>query len=357
MEYQRAFGKSGEHGGFPHDTEWQALRQAGTEQEWMTQSSEVKLGSEIGKGSFGTTYKGRWRGMECAVKIVRVDHPGEARSFLREVTALSKVKHPNVLPFHGAVLAPPEHCWLICEFMSGGTLATWLYGPGVDPRSGGFTVFGPRHSLGARVEVALDIARGMHCLEAARPPILHRDLKPSNVFMDTNGCAQVSDLGLARHVPANSRDPLTGETGTFYYMAPEVIRSEQYDSKADVFSWGVLFVELLAAKPPYADGYHTPIQVAEGVAKSSLRPTIPNGMHPGLVKIAQQAMDGDPSLRPTFAAIVDSLTPLATEVQRQDKDRASNGGIINRLFGGTSAPKDNNHHHHRPHLPLHKPHD
>lgn len=343
-------------GSSPSDWEWQQLRKAGSKEGWLTKLSEVHLGDEIGKGCFGTTYKGRWRNMECAVKIVRVGQPNEARSFFREVTALSNIKHPNVLPFYGAVLAPPENCWLICEYMSGGSLATWLYGEGVDPRSGNSPMFGPRHLLGTRAEVALDIARGMHALEAATPQILHRDLKPSNIFMDASGCAQVSDLGLARHMPGSSTDPLTGETGTFYYMAPEVIRSERYDSKADVFSWGVLFAELLAAKPPYADGYHTPIQVAQGVAKGNLRPTIPKGVHPGLVKLAQQAMDGDPSLRPTFASIIDSLTPLATEVQRQDKDAASNGGIISRIFSGSSAPEKNpaHHHLHRPHLPLHK---
>lgn len=318
-------------GDAPLDEQWQQLRQAGQSAGWLAEPSQVKLGREIGKGCFGTTYEGQWRNMRCAVKVLRVDQPALAVNFIREVSVLSTVKHPNVLQFQGAVVAPPEHCWLICDLMTAGTLTTWLYGQGVDPRSGG-SLFGPSHSLGTRVEVALDIARGMHALESHTPPILHRDLKPSNVFMDSDGCAHVADMGLARFLPSSSHDPLTGETGTFYYMAPEVIRSEQYDSKADIFSWGVLFVELLSAKAPYADCYHTPLQVAEGVAKGDLRPTIPKGIHTGLANLALQAMDASPSMRPSFASIVDTLTPLATEVQQHEKHDQGRGRILRRLW-------------------------
>lgn len=80
----------------------------------------------------------------------------------------------------------------------------------------------------------------------------------------------MADMGLARRLTPGCGPTLTGETGTYYYMAPEVIRHEVYDSKADVFSWGVMFVELLSAKPPYSDQYLTPVQV--GLSPPHCRP-------------------------------------------------------------------------------------
>ncbi|KAF5827899.1 kinase-like domain-containing protein, partial [Dunaliella salina] len=85
----------------------------------------------------------------------------------------------------------------------------------------------------------------MEALESLQPPILHRDLKPSNVFIDGAGHARVADLGLSRRLLPEIQAELTGETGTYLYMAPEVMRHEVYSSKADVWSWGVLLVEAL----------------------------------------------------------------------------------------------------------------
>lgn len=65
---------------------------------------QVKLGAVLGEGSFGTTYRGRWRGADCAVKVVRISKPDEANSFLREVEALSLLRHPNIMPFFGALV-------------------------------------------------------------------------------------------------------------------------------------------------------------------------------------------------------------------------------------------------------------
>lgn len=122
---------------------------------------QVTLGAVLGQGAFGTTYRGRWRGAEVAVKCVRVSQSSELTTFLREAEAMSlvrahpgsrlqrprprslwpplrptllrpldcspaQVRHPNVVPFLGACLCPPDRFWLLTEFMPGGTMATWL---------------------------------------------------------------------------------------------------------------------------------------------------------------------------------------------------------------------------------------
>ena len=78
---------------------------------------------------------------------------------------------------------------------------------------------------------------------------------------DGAGHARVADMGLARQLTPGSAATLTGETGTYFYMAPEMIRHELYDSKADVYSWGVMFVEILTQRLPYEGQYLTPVQV------------------------------------------------------------------------------------------------
>lgn len=75
-----------------------------------------------------------------------------------------------------------------------------------------------------RVRIALEVAQGLQALEAMQPPLLHRDIKPSNIFVDGGGHARVGDFGLSRRLLPESYADLTGETGTYLYMSPEVMR-------------------------------------------------------------------------------------------------------------------------------------
>ena len=84
------------------------------------------------------------------------------------------------------------------------------------------------------------------------------------------GNARVADMGLARWLTPESMGVLTGETGTYLYMSPEMIRHELYNSRTDVFSWGVLLVELITQRPPYEDQHLTPIQASTPAASHML---------------------------------------------------------------------------------------
>lgn len=106
--------------------------------------------------------------------------------------------------------------------MPGGNLAAFLHGgKGAAPALIGPS--GHRRPLAERLERAAEVAAALAALEACGPPVLHRDVKPSNVFLDGAGRARLGDFGLARLAPASAAT-LTGETGTYLYMAPEMIR-------------------------------------------------------------------------------------------------------------------------------------
>ncbi|KAG4910030.1 hypothetical protein JHK87_056146 [Glycine soja] len=131
----------------------------------------------------------------------------------------------------------------------------------------------------------------------------------SSVFVPLQ-TVKVADFGVAR-VKAQS-GVMTAETGTYRWMAPEVIEHKPYDHKADVFSFGIVLWELLTGKLPYE--YLTPLQAAIGVVQKGLRPTIPKNTHPKYVELLERSWQQDPTLRPDFSEIIEILQQLAKEV-------------------------------------------
>eukprot|EP00873_Tetraselmis_striata_P037854 jgi/Tetstr1/458118/TSEL_004286.t1 len=164
------------------------------------------------------------------------------------------------------------------------------------------------------LEIALDAARGMNYLHTRKPsPIIHRDLKPGNFMIggsvyssksslvQNTGVVKIADFGLSKTLPtslANHDDQykMTGETGTYRYMAPEVFRHEPYNAKVDVYSFAMLCFELFEARAPF--DRMDAVNVAKAVALEGNRPIMlaldkPNHCHKGCVHQQQQR---DPSI-------------------------------------------------------------
>lgn len=221
-----------------------------------------------------------------AIKVLKDDNLNETvrREFAQEIHIMRKLRHKNVVQFIGASTRPP-HFFIVTEYMSGGSIHDFLH------QQKGVL------SFPSLLRVAVDVSKGMNYLHQKN--IIHRDLKAANLLMDEDGVVKVADFGVAR-VQAQS-GVMTAETGTYRWMAPEVIEHRPYDRKADVYSFGIVLWELLTGQLPYEN--LTPLQAAIGVVQKGLRPKIPRYAHPMIVDLLKKCWLQDPSLRPEFSEI------------------------------------------------------
>ncbi|PHU10717.1 hypothetical protein BC332_22577 [Capsicum chinense] len=287
---------------------------------WEIDHQLLKFEYKIASGSYGDLYKGTYCSQEVAIKILKSERLNTElqTEFGQEVYIMRKVRHKNVVQFIGACTRPPNLC-IVTEYMSGGSVYDYLH-----KQKGSF-------KLPTLLKVAIDVSKGMNYLHQNN--IIHRDLKAANLLMDENEVIKVADFGVAR-VKAQS-GVMTAETGTYRWMAPEVIEHKPYDHKADVFSFGVVLWELLTGKLPYE--YLTPLQAAIGVVQKGLRPTIPKHTPPKLAELLQTCWQQDPTSRPDFSEIVDILQQIAKEVGHEKADRCkekASGGFFSALRRG-----------------------
>ncbi|XP_058213889.1 serine/threonine-protein kinase STY46-like isoform X2 [Rhododendron vialii] len=287
---------------------------------WEIDRRLLKFGKQVGSGTYGDLYKGTYCNQEVAIKILKPDQINAdcRKDFAQEVFILRKVRHRNVVQFIGACTQSPSLC-IVTEFMSGGSVYDYLH-----KRKGTF-------KLPSLLRVAINISKGMDYLHQNN--IIHRDLKAANLLMDEHDVVKVADFGVAR-VKAQS-GVMTAETGTYRWMAPEVIEHKSYDHKADIFSYGIVMWELLTGKIPYE--YLTPLQAAVGVVQQGLRPTIPKSAHPKLAELLRKCWQQDPTSRPDFSEITEILQQIAKEVEDEGDDRRkekSSGGFLSVLMRG-----------------------
>ncbi|KAJ4819409.1 protein tyrosine kinase family protein [Rhynchospora pubera] len=278
--------------------------------DWEIDKRYLKTGEKIASGSCGDLYRGNYLGEEVAIKVLRVEHLNENLwgEFIQEVNILREVQHKNIVRFIGACIKAPQYS-IVTEFMSGGNLYDYLHKQK--------NVL----ELPKLLKFALDVCRGMDYLH--QNSIIHRDLKTANLLMDKEHVVKVADFGVARF--QNQGGVMTAETGTYRWMAPEVINHQPYDNKADVFSFAIVLWELLTSKIPYDT--MTPLQAALGV-RQGLRPRIPENTHPNLSELMQRSWDTVPSNRPSFSDLISELEELLELVQEAGDSSQSHGNDL-----------------------------
>ncbi|CAM8913631.1 unnamed protein product [Rhodiola kirilowii] len=260
--------------------------------------SDLVLKERIGAGSFGIVHRADWHGSDVAVKILMEQdiHPERFKEFLREVSIMKRLRHPNIVLLMGAVTQPP-HLSIVTEYLSRGSLYRLLHKPGA------------REALDERrrLNMAFDVAKGMNYLHRRNPPIVHRDLKSPNLLVDKKFTVKVCDFGLSRS-KANTFLSSKTAAGTPEWMAPEVLRDEQSDEKSDVYSFGIILWELITMQKPWNN--LNPAQVVAAVGFKGRRPEIPRDVNRQVADIIEACWANEPWKRPSFSSIMDLLLPL-----------------------------------------------
>ncbi|KAG8641865.1 hypothetical protein MANES_12G039400v8 [Manihot esculenta] len=196
----------------------------------------------LGEGGFGRVYCGIMEdGSEAAVKVLTRDNQNGDREFIAEVEMLSRLHHRNLVKLIGICIEGRTRC-LVYELVPNGSVESHLHG--FDKRSGPL-------DWDARLKIALGAARGLAYLhEDSNPRVIHRDFKASNVLLEEDFTPKVSDFGLAREATEGSHHISTRVMGTFGYVAPEYAMTGHLLVKSDVYSYGVVLLELLSGRKP-----------------------------------------------------------------------------------------------------------
>ncbi|AQK51873.1 Putative leucine-rich repeat receptor-like protein kinase family protein [Zea mays] len=205
----------------------------------------------IGKGGHGTVYKATLRSGDVYAikKLVISAHKGSYKSMVGELKTLGKIKHRNLIKLKESWLRN-DNGFILYDFMEKGSLHDVLH------------VVQPAPALDwcVRYDIALGTAHGLAYLhDDCRPAIIHRDIKPSNILLDKDMVPHISDFGIAKLLEQPSTAPqTTGVVGTIGYMAPELAFSTKSSMESDVYSYGVVLLELLtrraAVDPSFPDG-------------------------------------------------------------------------------------------------------
>ncbi|KAM3278247.1 hypothetical protein ACQJBY_045856 [Aegilops geniculata] len=273
---------------------------------------DLVIGEQVGQGSCGTVYHALWYGSDVAVKLFSKQEYSEEmiNMFRQEVSLMKKLRHPSIILFMGAVASEERLC-IVTEFLPRGSLFQLLQKDTgkLDPRR--------------KLNMAIDIARGMNYLHNSIPTIVHRDLKSSNLLVDKNWTVKVADFGLSR-LKLETFLTTKGGKGTPQWMAPEVLRSEPSNEKSDVYSYGVVLWELVTHKIPWDT--LNPMQIIAAVGFMDHRLEIPSNTDPQWASIIESCWDSDPQRRPSFQELLERLQEVQKQYAMQARTRREAAG-------------------------------
>lgn len=301
---------------------------------------EVNL---IGEGGFGRVYKGRLdAGQVVAIKQLNHDGVQGFQEFIVEVLMLSLLHHTNLVTLIGYCTDGDQRL-LVYEYMPRGSLEDHLFdlSPGQEPLS-----------WDTRIKIAVGAARGLEYLHCkANPPVIYRDLKSANILLDDEFNPKLSDFGLAKLAPVGDKTHVsTRVMGTYGYCAPEYAMSGKLTLKSDIYSLGVVMLELITGKKaidcskrpgeqnlvswsrPFLKDRRKFVQLVDPL----LQGRFPVRCLHHAIAITAMCLQEQPTFRPLVTDIVVALEYLASQSHKPDPHKA---GVHSPLSASPSQQK------------------
>ncbi|KAK2991533.1 hypothetical protein RJ640_016568 [Escallonia rubra] len=275
-----------------------------------TKKATDNFSTIIGEGGFGTVYKAQYNdGLVAAVKRMNKISEQAEDDFCREIELLARLHHRHLVTLRGFCIEKKER-FLMYDYMANGSLKDHLHSPSRTPLS-----------WGTRIQVAIDVANALEYLHFyCDPPLCHRDIKSSNILLDEHFVAKVADFGLAHASKDGSIcfEPVnTDLRGTPGYMDPEYVISQELTEKSDVYSYGVVLLELVTARRAIQDNKNLVEWSQEYLTSVSRLPELV-----------------DPAIRDSFD--LDQLETVATIIrwctQRGGNERPSIKQVLRLLY-------------------------
>ncbi|KAK2637500.1 hypothetical protein Ddye_032292 [Dipteronia dyeriana] len=291
--------------------------------ELKTATRNFRPDSVLGEGGFGCVFKG-WidentfaatkpgTGLVIAVKRLNQDGFQGHQEWLAEINYLGQLYHPNLVKLVGYCLED-DHRLLVYEFMPKGSLENHLF------RRGSY--FQPL-SWNLRMKVALGAAKGVAFLHSDEAKVIYRDFKTSNILLDSNYNAKLSDFGLAKDGPTGDRSHVsTRVMGTYGYAAPEYMATGHLTAKSDIYSFGVVLLELLSGRRAIdknrPSGEHNLVEWAKPYLQSKRK----------IFQVMDARIEGQYSLSSVLKAATLAVKCLSTE----PKPRPNMDEVVNAL--------------------------
>ncbi|CAK64142.1 unnamed protein product (macronuclear) [Paramecium tetraurelia] len=275
------------------------LKEFGINERVLIVFHELIIGQVIGEGGYGVVHKGKWLGQDVAIKSYgkrksqgNLKYKLQMADFLKEVEVISNLRHPNIVLYMGVCIRKQNY-YLITEYLEEGSLFDHLHKKKthIDQK--------------ALMQIVEDIALGMNYLHGRK--VMHCDLKSSNVLIDQNWNVKLCDFGLSRiNKKIDHKVNKGARIGTPNWMAPEIMRGEPYQEKADVYSFGMILWEIITQQIPYEGLSQTQIIGTVGYGQDQV--LIPSNSNPSiLLQLAKKCLKKSPHERPTFADIVNEI--------------------------------------------------
>ncbi|XP_050230727.1 probable serine/threonine-protein kinase PBL15 [Mercurialis annua] len=277
----------------------------------------------LGEGGFGTVHKGYFdenmrqglKAQPVAVKLLDIEGLQGHREWLAEVIFLGQLRHPNLVKLIGYCCEDEERL-LVYEFMPRGSLENHL-----------FRRVSVSLPWGTRLKIAIGAANGLAFLHGAENPVIYRDFKTSNILLDSDYTVKLSDFGLAKMGPEGSDTHVTTRVmGTYGYAAPEYVSTGHLTTKSDVYSYGVVLLELLTGRRAmdksrpkneqnlidWAKPYLTSSRRLQYIMDPRLSGQYSVKGAKQIALLALQCISMNPKDRPKLPAIVETLEALQT---------------------------------------------